>query len=68
MSQCVVSAKDYARYFEGRGAIELPVLIGDERRVSGIADRRANAHERRFHSTRGRRYRLGDRRQITRPR
>ena len=69
--ECYVSAADYERYwlkpkgivYEGGEPFEIrihpPIL---ERRVSGISDRRSKTHDRRWEQSRGRRFRLGDRR------
>ena len=50
-AECVVSAKDYARYWTGEKATpqvyEKPVYTGKERR--------ANAHDRRWYACGGRR-------------
>jgi hypothetical protein len=62
---CLVTARDYARHFEGAGAIEAaaPAWDGIERRAS--SERRANQHDRRWDKQRGRRFRLSDRRSRT---
>lgn len=63
-SQCIVTGRDYQRYFNGSGAIEPPPQwSGEERRV-GVPDRRVSTHDRRWDSARGRRYRLRDRRAV----
>lgn len=54
-SECLVSAEDYAIYWDGATVIEAdPIWNGEDRR-SGKKDRRATAHERRWESQRGRR-------------
>jgi hypothetical protein len=68
-AECLVSGSDYARHWEGKTtptkANAPQPYTGPERRI-GPADRRSSGHDRRFEFTRGRRYRLADRRK-TRP-
>lgn len=67
MSECYVSAADYARYWapkQVRGVLDVPfepVTIVEDRRIA-MCDRRAPAHDRRWEQSRGRRFRLSDRR------
>lgn len=62
-TECFVSAEDYVRYFQGLKDEDLivPIWNGQERR-SGMKDRRTKNHERRWEASRGRRFRVGDRR------
>lgn len=61
MAECYVTARDYAKHFNHAGAITVPVWNGRERRKTRI-DRRRGEHERRWDKSRGRRFRLADRR------
>lgn len=63
MSECLVMAKDYTRYWskEAGAEVEAPIWDGKDLRI-GPADRRAQGHERRWNREKGRRYRLVDRR------
>jgi hypothetical protein len=61
-SKCLVSARDHQLFFEEIDPKPpAPAWSGFERR-KGLADRRANAHDRRWEASRGRRFRAGDRR------
>jgi len=65
MSECFVSAKDIRIHWQNEIAVSQsglpPIWSGDERRI-GPEDRRAVGHERRWEGSRGRRFRLQDRR------
>lgn len=60
-STCFVTAQDYSIHFEGKGAKREPIWNGTERRLDTV-DRRHVGHERRWDTSRGRRFRVGDRR------
>lgn len=62
-SKCYVSGEDYAlHWYQARRYRPQPAIwVGDERRL-GITDRRRKSHERRWEKSRGRRFRLTDRR------
>ena len=63
MSVCLVSVSDYKVHWKGGSAKsqQQPSWEGVERR-SGLRDRRAPGHDRRWDGTVGRRRRLADRR------
>lgn len=65
MSDCFVNAKDYAQHFSGEhiAVADMPTWSGTDRRI-GLKDRRTLNHERRWESSRGRRFRVADRRKI----
>lgn len=61
---CLVRATDYRRYWgEDATADSCPAIVwnGVDRRTA-VADRRSQAHDRRWDTCRGRRVRLADRR------
>lgn len=65
-STCLVSAKDYARYWAMPDSPPVPTRVpyeGPERRASG-RERRTAGHDRRWEMMRGRRYRAADRRRL----
>lgn len=66
MADCFVTDRDYRRYFDGEAVPvdDAPVWSGVERRV-GVADRRANAHDRRWERAKGRRFRFDRRRRTS---
>lgn len=65
MSDCLVSASDYQRFWTGAestpGDHVAAAWNGRERRRD-VPDRRTRAHERRWEASKGRRWRLADRR------
>lgn len=58
---CLVTARDFARYFDASAAVLEPKWSGAERRL-GPMDRRAGHHDRRFTAMQTRRSQRGDRR------
>ena len=68
MSDCYVSAADYAAVWEdiGRPLDQPDIWTGADRRI--LTDRRQIAHERRWEASRGRRFRMAGRRASDLPR
>ena len=75
-AQCYVSGADYRALWQGLPPIHVSsqtmvitgypvdaIYVGPERRRSGLQDRRTQNHDRRWEGSRGRRFRLADRRQ-----
>ncbi len=66
MSDCLVSERDYLKHFKGVDVEQsAPAWDGTEHRI-GPKDRRSTRHERRWESSRGRRFRLIGRRYMDR--